>query len=67
MDFDIDSLDDPTINLAISPRELSILNMALGVLSDEIKKGNVEMLPPTIVRMELLRDYVQDETLAQGA
>ncbi len=61
-----DCFDDPTVNIAVSPRELSLILSAMNELQNEIRRGNLVLKEDTLERWDNVLDYVQDQALAHG-
>lgn len=61
-----DCFDDPTVNIAFSPRELSLILSAMNSFQDQIRNGNYVLKEDTLERWDNVLDYVQDEALAHG-
>lgn len=59
-----DCFDDPTVNIALSPREIKLVMLAMNYYNrTEVR----EMDQDTMQRWDSVLDYVQDEALAHGA
>jgi hypothetical protein len=59
-----DCFDDPTVNIALSPREIRLVMLAMNYYDYSLSQ---EMDDDTIQRWDSVLNYVKDQALAYGA
>ena len=59
-----DRFDDPTVNIALSPREIRLVMLAMNHYD---YTQSQEMDHDTMQRWDSVLDYVKDQALAHGA
>lgn len=60
-------LDDPTIDVALTPRELGILRNAIMALHTQLEQGSIAILPDALAALESVTEYVEDQILVHCA